>query len=92
MAVAPATKNSATHPAWQTTRAGEEQRESLAALFARRRSFERGLESAEAERRLLEFGPNEPEEIHRTPPLLEFPRFCTNPLVLILLSASVTSV
>jgi hypothetical protein len=70
MAVAPATKNSATHPARRKTGAGEKQRESLAALFAQLRSSERGLESAEAERRLLEFGPNEPEEIHRTAPLL----------------------
>jgi P-type Mg2+ transporter len=91
MAVAPATKKSATHPTRQTTGAGERRRESLAALFARLRSSERGLKCAEAEQRLLEFGPNEPEKIHRTAPLVEFLRFCTNPLVLILLSASVTS-
>jgi len=66
--------------------------ESLAQLFGRLGSSERGLESAQAEQRLSEFGPNEPGEAHRTRALIEFLHFCTNPLVLILLAASVVSV
>jgi Mg2+-importing ATPase len=50
-----------------------------------------GLSSAEAERRFAEFGPNEPVPAKIAGPLFQFLRFCANPLVLILLVASVTS-
>src|SRR5262249_12961899 len=67
-------------------------RESLPQLFARLGSSSDGLKSAQAAQRLLEFGPNEPGEVHGTRALIEFVHFCTNPLVLILLAASVISV
>ncbi len=66
--------------------------ESLAQLFGRLSSSERGLDFAQAQQRLSEFGPNEPGATHRTRALIEFLHFCTNPLVLILLAASVVSV
>jgi P-type Mg2+ transporter len=66
--------------------------ESLAQLFGRLDSSERGLDSTQAEQRLSEFGPNEAAEAQRTRALIEFLHFCTNPLVLILLAASVVSV
>ncbi|MGC2493628.1 magnesium-translocating P-type ATPase [Candidatus Binatus sp.] len=50
-----------------------------------------GLSSAEAERRFAEFGPNEPVPAKIAGPLFQFLRFCANPLVLILLVASVIS-
>ena len=52
---------------------------------------ETGLSSTEAERLLLQFGPNEPVPAKVAGPLFQFLRFCTNPLVLILLVASATS-
>jgi P-type Mg2+ transporter len=52
---------------------------------------EAGLTSAEAERRIGDYGPNEPEVVRRASPLTEFLHFCTNPLVLILLVASMIS-
>ena len=52
---------------------------------------EPGLSSAEAERRFAEFGPNEPVPAKIAGPLFQFLRFCTNPLVLILLVASAIS-
>jgi P-type Mg2+ transporter len=60
-------------------------------LLASLGTTEAGLTSAEAERRLEVYGPNEPEVVRRVSPLREFLRFCTNPLVLILLVASVIS-
>ncbi|MDO8432621.1 MAG: cation-transporting P-type ATPase, partial [Candidatus Binatus sp.] len=50
-----------------------------------------GLSSAEAQRRFVRFGPNEPVRAKVAGPLFQFLRFCANPLVLILLIASVTS-
>lgn len=50
-----------------------------------------GLTAAEAARRLARYGPNEPTPPHRAGPLIQFLRFCTNPLVLILLIASAVS-
>ena len=47
-----------------------------------------GLSSTEAERRFAEFGPNEPVPAKIGGPLFQFLRFCTNPLVLILLVAN----
>ena len=52
---------------------------------------ETGLSSTEAERRFAEFGPNEPVPAKIAGPLFQFLRFCTNPLVLILLVASATA-
>jgi Mg2+-importing ATPase len=52
---------------------------------------EAGLSGLEAARRLAEFGPNEPVPAKVAGPLFQFLRFCANPLVLILLIASVTS-
>jgi P-type Mg2+ transporter len=52
---------------------------------------ETGLSSTEAEQRLFQFGPNEPVPAKVAGPLFQFLRFCTNPLVLILLIASATS-
>ena len=52
---------------------------------------EPGLSSAEAERRFAESGPNEPVPAKLAGPLFQFLRFCTNPLVLILLVASAIS-
>jgi P-type Mg2+ transporter len=50
-----------------------------------------GLSAAEAERRFGEFGPNEPVPARIAGPIVQFLRFCTNPLVLILLVASAIS-
>ena len=66
--------------------------ETLGQLFERLGTSRNGLDSTEAERRLSRVGPNEAGAAHRTRPLVEFVRFCTNPLVLILLAASVLSV
>src|SRR5271169_5668754 len=52
---------------------------------------ETGLSSTEAEQRLVQFGPNEPVPAKVAGPLFQFLRFCTNPLVLILLIASAIS-
>jgi Mg2+-importing ATPase len=52
---------------------------------------ERGLTSAEAARRLAEAGPNEPVVVHHLSTLLQLLRLFANPLVLILLVASVIS-
>ncbi|MDO8433368.1 MAG: magnesium-translocating P-type ATPase, partial [Candidatus Binatus sp.] len=50
-----------------------------------------GLSSAEAQRRFVRFGPNEPVRAKVAGPLFQFLRFCSNPLVLVLLIASATS-
>src|SRR5215470_14451328 len=50
-----------------------------------------GLAQAEALRRLREVGPNEPIRTRRRNALSQFIHFATNPLVLILLAASVVS-
>jgi P-type Mg2+ transporter len=60
-------------------------------LFQRLGSSEAGLTADEASRRLVQYGPNEPAPPRRAGPLLQFFGFCTNPLVLILLVASVAS-
>jgi P-type Mg2+ transporter len=41
---------------------------------------------------LAHYGPNESQKVHHAQPLIEFLRFCTNPLVLILLGAGIVSV
>jgi Mg2+-importing ATPase len=53
--------------------------------------FPIGLSMSEAERRLAEFGPNEPVPAKIAGPFFQFLRFCSNPLILILLVASGTS-
>jgi Mg2+-importing ATPase len=52
----------------------------------------RGLTSAEAARRLAQFGPNEPAPVRRLPVVVQLLRLFANPLVLILLVASAISV
>ena len=64
---------------------------SLNTLFERLQSSDRGLSSEEAERRLLENGPNEPVLERRNGGLYEILRGLANPLVLILLIASLVS-
>ena len=64
---------------------------SLAALFDRLQSSERGLSSKEAQRRLLQYGPNEPVPERRNGGLSEIVRGLANPLVLILLVAGFVS-
>lgn len=71
--------------------ASEFARRPLAELFAALMSSEGGLTQAEAASRLAQYGPNEPGIVRRTGPLVEFLRFCANPLVLILLFASAVS-
>src|SRR5713226_3874463 len=92
MALAPTAERPASRELGQAPAASAPPLESLEQLFRRFGSSAGGLESAVAERRLSEFGPNEPGEIHRTRALIEFLHFCTNPLVVILLAASVLSV
>ena len=65
--------------------------EALEALFTRLKTSEAGLSGAEAVRRLADVGPNEPAPARRSGPLVEFLRFCSNPLVLILFVASIVS-
>ena len=52
-------------------------------------SAEQGLSSAEAARRLIAYGPNEPAPVHRISPAIQVFRLFANPLVIILLVASV---
>ena len=59
-----------------------------AELFEQWHSSERGLTRAEAQRRLLEVGPNEPARRRRGAALGALLAFLTNPLVVILLVAS----
>lgn len=63
----------------------------LTAVFARLHSSEQGLTSAEASRRLAATGPNEPAEIRRLATLQQLLLFVSNPLVIILLIASVVT-
>ena len=59
-----------------------------AELFEQWRSSEHGLTRTEAQRRLLEVGPNEPARRRRGAALGALLAFLTNPLVVILLVAS----
>lgn len=63
----------------------------IAELFQELESSESGLTAIDAARRLAQHGPNEPAPPRHVGPLVQFLRFCTNPLVLILLIASVAS-
>jgi len=62
---------------------------SLESLFARLESSRGGLSSDEASRRLAAHGPNEPAPARRGGPLVEFLSFVANPLVIILIAASI---
>ncbi len=64
---------------------------SIEALFERCQVTEAGLSSEEASRRLVRYGPNEPVPLRRGTAITQFIRFCSNPLVLILLSACAIS-
>jgi Mg2+-importing ATPase len=59
--------------------------------FDQPRLSEKGLSSEEARRRLAMYGFNEPVPSRRVVPILQFLRFFANPLVVILLIASVVS-
>src|SRR5256885_14219541 len=52
---------------------------------------ERGLTSAEAARRLAEYGPNEPVRVRRLSALRHLARLFSTPLVAILLVAAIVS-
>jgi P-type Mg2+ transporter len=83
-------------PLGRHLRAGEEGGASLtgaalAALLARVRASETGFTAEQAAERLREFGPNDPAPVHRATAFTEILHFCANPLVVILLSASVLS-
>ena len=64
---------------------------SIADVFKELASSESGLTRADAARRLTQYGPNQPAPPKHSGPLLQFLHFCVNPLVLILLIASVAS-
>src|ERR1051325_11349834 len=52
---------------------------------------ETGLSSREAQRRMTEFGPNDPARARRSVGIVELLRFFANPLVIILLIAAMIS-
>jgi P-type Mg2+ transporter len=60
-------------------------------LFERLHTSESGLTSQQAQRRLSEVGPNETVGVQRTTALVQFLRLFLNPLIIILLLASVVS-
>jgi Mg2+-importing ATPase len=91
MAVATETKSPVVAKTTSMAVGDHERPESLADLFKRLGTSAAGLTAIEAARRLGEFGPNEPGEVNRIRPLVQFAHFCTNPLVLILLGAGVLS-
>jgi magnesium-transporting ATPase (P-type) len=64
---------------------------SIEQLLTELRSSSVGLTSEQAAERLVWHGPNEPKAVRRTGPLKELIRFLANPLVLILLAASLVS-
>jgi len=63
----------------------------LASLFEQLGSSESGLSTQEALLRLEKFGPNEPTIVHRTASIRQLLVFIANPLVIILLIASIVS-
>src|SRR5215469_12755435 len=64
---------------------------SIEQLLTHLRTSVDGLTSEGAAQRLQQYGPNEPKPLRHSGPLRELARFCANPLVLILLAASVVS-
>ena len=80
----------------EPVRAGEEGGISLsssvrAALFERLQTTDEGVSNEQAAERLRKFGPNDPAPIRPATAFAELIRFFANPLVLILLVASVVS-
>ena len=63
----------------------------LKKLFAQLESSEQGLTGAEARKRLGRYGPNDMTGLKRTSPVVQFLRLFLNPLIAILLVASVVS-
>jgi Mg2+-importing ATPase len=63
----------------------------LTALLKQLGTSEQGLSEEEAGQRLRQFGPNDPAPVRSATALTELFRFFANPLVLILLAASVVS-
>ena len=63
----------------------------LQKLFEQLKSSEQGLTGAEASKRLDTYGPNDTTGLKRTSPIVQFLRLFLNPLVAILLIASVVS-
>ncbi len=63
----------------------------LKKLFAQLESSEQGLTAEEASRRLDKYGPNDTTGLKRTSPVVQFLRLFLNPLVAILLLASIVS-
>jgi P-type Mg2+ transporter len=63
----------------------------LKTQFEQLQSSEQGLTSEEARKRLATYGPNDPTGTKRTSPLVQFLRLFLNPLVLILIIASLVS-
>ncbi len=63
----------------------------LQKLFEQLRSSEQGLTGAEARKRLGTYGPNDMSGVKRTSPVIQFLRLFWNPLIIILLVASVVS-
>jgi len=66
-------------------------RESLAGVYERLHTSERGLTGAEARTRLAEVGPNDPASVKRDNFLLQILLLFANPLVVILLLAAIIS-
>ncbi|MCL5274099.1 MAG: magnesium-translocating P-type ATPase [Chloroflexi bacterium] len=67
------------------------QHETLATLYQRLGSSEQGLTGEEARRRLAQYGPNEAAAVKRSGPIRQILAALANPLVLILLAASIVS-
>ncbi len=63
----------------------------LSHLFEQLKSSEQGLTSAEANKRLDTYGPNDMTGLKRASPVLQFLRLFLNPLIILLLVASVVS-
>lgn len=69
----------------------DKQQVTLASLFEQLGSSERGLTTQEARQRLEKYGPNEPTIVRRTAGIQQLLVFLANPLVIILLIASLIS-
>jgi len=67
------------------------EQEPLVVLYTKLKTSEAGLANEEAERRLAQFGPNEPAHERHIGGFLQFILFFANPLVIILLIASAVS-
>jgi Mg2+-importing ATPase len=65
------------------------QQPSLSQFFEQYQTSEKGLTSEEARKRLRKYGPNEPTAVRRAATLQQLLVFVANPLVLILLVASI---